>query len=344
MGPLKRRAVALIPPLAVSVALTGCSAQPRAATRTTLAPGVPTTTIAPAQVPGTAETGTLSYLGSVDRVAVFPVPDKEAGAPASAPQTESPVEVAYRRVGSGKPLLLIPGEDASMDWWSPPLVHLLSQHYEVVMFDLPGVGYSGPAPAGESIDWLADVTAGLSNELGLSSPTVLGWGMGAQVAAAVAARHPGVVGDLVLTDSAMPTPTSSPPLSRATNLLASTTATPAALSGVMFPSGSGPARHSWLRELTEQVPDVVSSTAVKQQAAMERALWHNGSATSQLASVKVPTLVIGGTLDRIFPSSDTASLASAIAGSQRYLWPGTGYANLIQSPSQFTTLLEDFTG
>jgi hypothetical protein len=43
--------------------------------------------------------------------------------------------VGYREVGTGTPLLLIVGADASMDSWPPGFVDALAAHHKVVVFD-----------------------------------------------------------------------------------------------------------------------------------------------------------------------------------------------------------------
>ncbi|MHB8458377.1 MAG: alpha/beta fold hydrolase [Acidimicrobiales bacterium] len=308
---------------------------------------LPATTVVPVPVPGTAETGTLSYLGSVNRIPVVPLLPGRSSVAVPLPGTRayaSVVPIAYRQAGSGAPLLLIEGQGASMDWWSPGLLQLLAQHYRVTLFDLPGVGYSGPSHRSISFSYLADLTAGLSNELGLQSPVLVGWGMGAQIALALIERHPSLAVEAVLVDSGLPTPGSIAPRGLAQRLLASPLATPAAISGVMFPAAAASARHAWLRQLAAQVPDNLTSGAIGTEASLEARLWHGNGIVRDLGSVHLPVLVIGGSADVVFPLFDTVALSSAIPGSQRYVWKGTGYAGLVQEPSKFLTILQDFTG
>lgn len=173
--------------LAVAALLTACSSaaplQVGASTPATRdrAASVPSTTL-PSQVAvnGTAVPG-ATFLGLVRRVPVVAVaaghrisPMPEPGDPGYA----SMQRIAFRRFGAGPDLLLVMGQDGSMAWWEPNLLSILAQHYRVTVFDLPGVGYSAPALAPVSLDWLADETAGLIEALGLIEPNVLGWGLG----------------------------------------------------------------------------------------------------------------------------------------------------------------------
>ena len=54
--------------------------------------------------------------------------------------------IGYREVGTGTPLLLIVGADASMDYWPPGFVDALAAHHKVVVFDNAEVGRTTAVP------------------------------------------------------------------------------------------------------------------------------------------------------------------------------------------------------
>ncbi|HET9092454.1 MAG TPA: alpha/beta hydrolase [Acidimicrobiales bacterium] len=338
-----------MPVLLAAGLLAGCTTGRVAEDGTTSVPGgsAPPTSIVPTTVPGTTESGRLSFLGSVERLPVMPVASGETATLVPSPGTRGyrhVVQVAYRQLGSGKPLVLIPGQDASMAWWSPPVLQTLAQHYAVTVFDPPGVGYSGPPSSGPSVQSFADVTAGLIGELGLKDPVVLGWGMGGQVALALAERHPGLAGDLVLLDTGIASAQSVEAEPSVRAVLDSPSSTLAELADLAFPPGESRARQAWLAELLGQIPDTVTSSAVSMEAALEQSAWSTRSLGAGTGSLKLPVLVMGGNFDPVFPAVDTVALASMIPGAQHYLWNGTGYAGFAQDPTQFATLVEDFTG
>ncbi len=332
----------------VGLAASGCTASPSGGGTTTSVPngGVPTTSIVPVTIPGTLDPGSLSPLGSASRLPVAPVPVGRSVAVLPRPGTAAyrqVVQIAYRQLGSGPPLLLVAGQDASMAWWSPALLQTLAQHYQVTIFDLPGVGYSAPPPARLSVSWLADVTAGLASELGLSSPVVLGWGLGGQIALAMAERHPALVRDLVLVDSGAPVPGAEPPPASLARLLARPTVTPAEVATLMFPASEGAARATWLQDLVSQVPDNVTASAISAEASLERSVWSSPALSAGLSSLRLPVLVVGGSADSLFPPADASALVAAIPGSQSRTIPG-GYGAIQADAAQILTVLQDFTG
>ena len=333
--------------------LAGCTAStPSAGTTPKLtgpgaAPNSPS--VAPTPIPGTTETGSFAFLGKVWRLSVTPLAAGQSqatngAAPAPAAGGGAPVEIGYREFGAGPPLLLVEGEDASMTWWSPSLLQALSQHFRVTIFDLPGVGYSGGPPSALSVSWLADVTAGLSVALGLDQPVVLGWGLGGQVALSLAERHPALAKSVVVAGSGLAVPGSSTMDPGAATLFSSPTATPAAISRLLFTTDAQGARHSWMRALEAQIPDEVTTPAVEAEAALERQIWQEGAVVGSLSSITVPVLVLDGSEDAVFPPSDTTALAAAIPGAQHYLWNGVGYGGMVQDPSGFVQILAQFTG
>jgi pimeloyl-ACP methyl ester carboxylesterase len=344
-----RRALpTLVAVLAVSLVLSACTGTNagRSTTTTTTTAG-PTTSVVPVTIPGTLQTGALASLGAVSRLPVMPVPAGRTSVDLpipGAPGFAQVVQIAYRQLGSGPPLLLIAGEDASMTWWPPTLLQSLALRYSVTVFDLPGVGYSGPFRGRISVQWLGDVTAGLVGELQLPSPTVLGWGLGGQVAVALAERHPGLVGALVLDDSGLPVGGSTSPLRPSTRVLTDPSATPAAVSSLLFPPSQQAVRAEWLRELAAQSPDVVTAPAVTAEARLEAECWSSDALSSRLHRIDVPTLVIGGSADAVFPPEDSAALAAAIPGAQYYLAEGLGYGGLLGDPPQVIETIEGFTG
>ena len=53
--------------------------------------------------------------------------------------------LAYDRIGSGEPLVLLHALGLSRRTWDP-VVPALSEHFEVIAVDLPGFGDSEPMP------------------------------------------------------------------------------------------------------------------------------------------------------------------------------------------------------
>ena len=93
------------------------------------------------------------------------------------------VTLAFTRLGSGPPLVLLHALGSSRRVWEP-VIPALSEHFDVVAVDLPGFGDSAPLPpeTEPSSEVLASTVAGLLDDLGTGSAHVVGNSLGGWVA------------------------------------------------------------------------------------------------------------------------------------------------------------------
>lgn len=355
------------PLLGVIVLSAACTSSPASSTSSTATttPGSSTATTTtttlpvPVSLPGTSDPG-AAFLGPVERVPVVAVPAGEATVPvpvAGSPGYLSLQQIAFRQFGAGANLLLIMGQDGSMSWWEPSLLAVLARHYRVTEFDLPGVGYSAPATSPVTLNWFADETAGLIEALDLSDADVLGWGLGGDVALALAERHPASERSVILVDTSAGGPRATRPSAQATSAFDSPAATPDSLAPVLFglktPLTGLPAsavavaeaaQSAWLGSLAVSVPDDVTRAALSEEEALQRTVWSSAALAAGLGSVAVPTLVVYGADDTVYPAADGLLLRRAIASADRVVLPKAGYAGLFEYPALFVSALEQFTG
>jgi pimeloyl-ACP methyl ester carboxylesterase len=109
--------------------------------------------------------------------------------------TVGSLEIRYRTLGSGPPLVLTPGGRFDLDVPGLlPLAEALSDRYTVLLWDRPNTGESDVCFAGpsESEMW-ADALAGLLGHLGLAPAVVAGGSAGARTSLQTALRHPACV-------------------------------------------------------------------------------------------------------------------------------------------------------
>ena len=99
--------------------------------------------------------------------------------------------LAYDRVGSGEPLVLLHALGLSRRTWDP-VVPALSKHFEVIAVDLPGFGDSEPMPSDiePTPANLAAAVGALLDDLGLSNPHLVGNSLGGWVTLELASTRP----------------------------------------------------------------------------------------------------------------------------------------------------------
>ncbi|HUZ21971.1 MAG TPA: alpha/beta hydrolase [Acidimicrobiales bacterium] len=321
------------------------SSSPSSTTTTTTT--TTTTLPQPVKVDGTGTAGPLGSLGLVERVPVVPVPDGAVTPPPDPPASAAAahaLQVGFHQLGAGPDLLLIMGQHGTMTWWDPALLNDLAQHYRVTIFDLPGIGYSAPDPAATSVEALADVTAGLSGALGLVHPVLLGWGLGGEVALALAERHPGLASKLVLVDTSAGGPAATPPAPAVSQLMAAPDATMIELSRLCYPPSAEAERRAFIGRIAELAPDDIVASALASQAALQSAFSADKSVAEELPTISVPALVVVGEQDEIFPEANATALVAGLRTVHVLLLPDAGYASLFQDEPRFVSAVESFTG
>ncbi|MFI9755886.1 alpha/beta fold hydrolase [Streptomyces collinus] len=115
------------------------------------------------------------------------------------------VSIPVSRGGRGRPLVLCPGLNCTQaDLYE--LVSLLRRDHDVVTFDLRGHGLASPAERYSFDAFLGDLVAVLADLDLPSSPVLVGYSLGADLAVHCAAACPGTIAGLVLIDGANPLP------------------------------------------------------------------------------------------------------------------------------------------
>jgi N-formylmaleamate deformylase len=111
------------------------------------------------------------------------------------------IEQHFYRTGGDKPaIILLHGINAGALGWSR-VAKALETNFDVIMLDARGHGRSERVGEKFSFDFLVEDVADFIIKLGLNKPAVLGHSMGGVTAAMLAAKHPDLVGCLLIEDA-----------------------------------------------------------------------------------------------------------------------------------------------
>jgi len=108
------------------------------------------------------------------------------------------LDINYKILGSGEPLLLIIGLSFSLLDWGTEFPNLLAEHYQVILFDNRDAGETSQAIAPYTLVDMTTDTAGLLNALNIPKAHVLGVSMGGMIAQHLALHFPDKVNKLIL--------------------------------------------------------------------------------------------------------------------------------------------------
>lgn len=102
--------------------------------------------------------------------------------------------------GDGRPIILIHGVGAALDWWDA-IAPDLAQDHKVIRLDLIGHGGTEAPASGYSIERQAALVKAVLDNLGVGRVVVVGHSMGGEVATAFATLYPSQVECLVVIDT-----------------------------------------------------------------------------------------------------------------------------------------------
>ncbi len=262
------------------------------------------------------------------------------------------LRVHYRDQGNpkGPPLVLVHGFSDSLFAWEP-WVARLGGDYRIITLDLPGHGLTR-APNGyePTTTGYADLVDTVARRLGIGPYVVAGNSMGGAVAWKDALRHPGDVRALVLVDSA-----GWPEAKRMHG------DAPFIFKVLGSPMGRLLIRDVDTRSMAADGlrdayldPKLVTPQVVDRFVELSRAPGHRdillaivtrGPGTETRAtfrSLRLPTLVMHGTDDRLIPYTDGQAFAASIPGARLVSYEGVGHVPMEQIPDRSAADLRDF--
>jgi pimeloyl-ACP methyl ester carboxylesterase len=248
--------------------------------------------------------------------------------------------VAFRRHGSGPPLVLLHGAVTDSRVFGEQL-ELLGVTHDVIAWDAPGCGESPDPPDAWRLPDYADCLRGFVDALGLARPAVLGHSFGGALALQLALRHPGTAGHLVLAGGYAGWAGSLPADEVARRLafaLDTADRIPAGFDPATMPGLFSDAMPAPAAELLARTMRGIRPTATR---AMAHALAE-ADLRSCLGDVAVPTLLVCGDADLRSPPAVGEDLHRRIPGSELAVLPGTGHEMFLEDPGGFAALVSAY--
>jgi pimeloyl-ACP methyl ester carboxylesterase len=246
--------------------------------------------------------------------------------------------LAVEIAGSGSAVVLLHAFPLDRRMWRGVTPALAARH-RVVAIDLPGFGESPLSSEPWSVDDAADAVIARLDGLGVVSPAIVGLSMGGYVALAIAARHPGRVGALVLCDTRAGA--DGPPAreGRDAGRAALARGEREAFLGSLLDRLVAPGAPAEIRAELRRLADAQTTDALR---AALLALRDRPDRTALLPSLRLPALVMVGAEDALTPPSEARAIAGAIPGAALVEIAGAGHLSAVEQPAAFASALLDF--
>lgn len=249
-------------------------------------------------------------------------------------------------VGSGPPLVLIPGIQGRYEWMRPA-IDALARDWRVITSSLPGEPGVGRSGDEADFDLFVEHIDGVLDSAGISSAVVCGVSFGGLIALRYAARRPQRVSALILVSTPGPRWKPKPQLAR--YLRWPTLGSPLYAAGAvgrywrelraLFPD-----QRTRLRTSASTVWRVVTAPAMPHRMSRRARLAAAQNFEPDCACVTVPTLIVAGErdLDQIVPCDETQRYLTLIPGSRFQRFESTGHLGTVLAPERFAAIVSKF--
>ena len=245
----------------------------------------------------------------------------------------------YTVEGSGPSVLLIHGVGSRLEHWHD-IATVLSRKFEVVSYDLRGLGMSTKVPGPYSLESYANDAVKLLDHLGIARANVAGHSLGGMISITLACRHPGRVDRLaVLSAAADRTEEERRKVMERVSMIAS------GVPGDHF-------KNSLSRWFTDEFraanPGLVEQHAARNKEndpacyAAAYTVLATGEVGPDLPRVRARTLVVTGEHDLGSNPRMSRFIHAGIAGSELRILPRLRHSILIEAPHTVAGLLEPF--
>lgn len=272
------------------------------------------------------------------------------------------IDIAYKMLGKGDPILLFNGASDGMDAWDPSFLEGLSSNHMVIAFDTRGIGNSTTGSKPYTYQQLANDSASLLDALKIPKADVMGYSLGSYIAEQLAIMFPDKVNSLLLVASSCggkdhtPKP---PEFIKLQSDIVNKSLNNVSISHeemkelVSASLGSGwirlhpesldiPANITTLQQLKPGLPPEIANNQNNVGKHWEDNPNWSG-ACDELAKLAKPTLVITGTDDNMYqPHVNSLKIVEKIPGAWLVQIEDAGHAVMDQYPEEIAKILNTF--
>ncbi len=218
------------------------------------------------------------------------------------------IEMHYRIIGKGSPILLIPGGLSDSHVWDAQLP-LLARHHQVIVADSRGQGRSTRTDEPITYQLMADDYIALLDSLHIEKVDLVGWSDGGIIGLDIAMRYPERLKSL---------------FAQAANV------TPEGNAGYLAELASG-----------KVLPELRHYASIEKEI---HALWVNepNYTDDDLSQIKVRTAIVIGDHDTAITKGHTEFIASNIPGAVLIVLPDSGHGAPVENPRLYAKTVLKF--
>jgi pimeloyl-ACP methyl ester carboxylesterase len=257
--------------------------------------------------------------------------------------------IEYYKIGSGSPIILIPGYITDVTSWDRQFIATLSAHHQLYILNNRCVGGSVVHSSHYDIKDVANDAFQLMQNLQLQKPAVIGVSMGGMIAQQLAVLHPDKIKQLILINTAIAGKEAAHPSPSTEKILFNMP--PDKLKrfkialDLFFPA-------SWRQRMEVQLifhrfqpgrySEVDLVKVMPQQRSLIQGWIKDNNTAKEISHLPMPVLILNGEADVILPPVNSTILAKKIPHAKLVRWRDGGHAMIFQYPVSLAGAVNEF--
>lgn len=261
------------------------------------------------------------------------------------------VTIGYRTIGKGELVILTYGMLMNMHNWDPDLLKKLSEKFQVLIFDYPGIGYSTYKNMQFSMDTIVDCLYGLIDKLKLKPRAIIGYSLGGFVAQKFATKYPQMLQALVLISSMCGGDAAvwcdeeiAKKIERSLDKDTSGEEQFNQMMSIMFTAQALPRFMPRMKKIiiSAAIEGLVSFEMQQKEREVVEGFRDNNQLAEQITKVKLPVLVIAGKQDMIVPFANAEVLVRKFSNAKLVSYDDAGHGLIYQYPLDIADEIKKF--
>ena len=258
-------------------------------------------------------------------------PERKRNRPLETVLVEPPPRLAVTVAGDGELVLFLHGIRGNRRNWAGQ-IEFFSPHFKAAAWDARGYGDSDDYDGALQFEYFTGDVLRVAEHFKAEKLHLVGLSMGGRIARNVALRAPERVQSLVLI-STNPGFDAMSPESVKRFVTERRSRTPQTLA-TLLGSGASRAAYQELLDSVARIHEVSYQKTLEASVAQDRA--------APIEKIRVPTLVIAGEEDTVYPPELAAEMARRIPGAELLMLERTGHLANLEQPDKFNRAVFDF--
>jgi len=251
------------------------------------------------------------------------------------------IQLAYEDQGQGESLVFIHAFPLSKAMWKPQVTGLVDR-YRIITIDVRGHGESDALLWCYTLDQFADDIHELIGYLGLQQATFIGLSMGGYVLFALYRKYPELFRSLVLSDTRAQADSEEVKAGRVAMVQMAWKEGAGPIANLMLPKLLSPRSLESKKDLVEHIRSLILQNQISGIMSDLMAMAQRPDATSMLAHITCPTLVMVGQDDVATPPSESQYMVDRLPNARFETIPQAGHLSNLEQPEVFNRVLESF--